>query len=289
MSTATTPAPSLGLHSPIAWVGRAALGSVAFLGGAALLAMGAVRSIFHTKRPAPALVPAVFWQLGRALSMGLALTALVHVGLGSFLTMQSYFGGTFVDGAGAVVGVGLIRNVAPLMSGLTLAALLAARLTPELRARLRNTPADDPEARPDAGRLALPRLVAGTVAGPVLALWGAAVGSLVGWAVAASLLGISATTFWEMFREMLWVRDVVGLLVKGMGFGFFGALFACLEGLRGPLGDEADADPDAVQWAVFRAVCVSALAILLINSTWFVLAYRAGPAFGPTLLAPPNS
>jgi phospholipid/cholesterol/gamma-HCH transport system permease protein len=289
MTTASTSAPSDGLLAPLACTGRAALGAVAYVGNTALLAAGAVRSTVMTKQPAPALLPAISWQVTRALTMGLALTALVHMGLGSFLAMQSYFGGTFADGAGAVVGVGLVRNLAPLMAGLTLAGLLAARLTPELRARLRAVPADDPAAWPDAGRLALPRLVAGTVAGPVLAFWGAAVGSVVGSCVTASLLGISAQTFWQVFHEMLWVRDVVGLIVKGVSFGFAGALFACVEGLRGPVGDDANTDPDAVQWAVFRAFCLAALTILLLNSTWFILVYRVGPAFGPTLLAPPNS
>ncbi len=67
------------------------------------------------------------------LRLGIPLVAVVHVGIGSFLAMQSYFGGTFVEGTGAVVGVGLIRNVAPLMACLTLTGLLAARITSELR------------------------------------------------------------------------------------------------------------------------------------------------------------
>lgn len=289
MTTAAAPGPAVGLQSLLGWIGRSAMGTVAFLGASALLAAGAARSVVSAKGPAPALLPAVSWQLARALSMGFVLVGLVHVGLGSFLSMQSYFGGTFVDGAGAVVGVGLIRNLAPLMAGFTLSALLASRLTPELRARLRATPADDPEALPDLGRLALPRLVAGTVAGPVLSLWGSAVGSFIGWLVASSLLGVSTSVYWQMFGDMLWTRDVVGLAVKGSAFGFFAALFACCEGLRGPVGEDADADPDSVAWAVFRAVCYSALAIMLVNSSWFVLVYRAGPAFGPTLMAPPNS
>jgi phospholipid/cholesterol/gamma-HCH transport system permease protein len=76
------------------------------------------------------------------------------------------------------------------------------------------------------------------------------------------------------------VRDVVGLIVKGMAFGLFAALFACLEGLR---GDERVSTPTAA----LRATCLACLSILVINSTWFVLVYRAGPAFGPTLLTPP--
>ena len=80
-------------------------------------------------------------ELSWMLRLGLPLVALVHVGIGSFLSMQSYFGGTFVEGTGAVVGVGLIRNVAPLMAGLTLAGLLAARVTPELAPGARSTEA----------------------------------------------------------------------------------------------------------------------------------------------------
>ena len=32
--------------------------------------------------------------------MGLPMVGLVHVGLGSFLAMQAYFGATFMDGIG---------------------------------------------------------------------------------------------------------------------------------------------------------------------------------------------
>ena len=89
-----------------------------------------------TTRP---LLPDLLRQLASILIMGFPLVALVHVGIGSFLSMQAYFGGTFVDGTGAVVGVGLIRNAAPMMAGLTLAGLIGARTTAELRGgRVRN-------------------------------------------------------------------------------------------------------------------------------------------------------
>ncbi len=282
----TTPASDFGLAAPFGWIGRKALGGVAYLGGLGLLATGAFRSWVRPSGPAPALRPAVMWQLLRCLAMGLPLVALVHVGLGSFLSMQSYFGGTFVDGAGAVVGVGLIRNLAPLMAGMTLSALLAGRMIPDLRARVQAAAESEGDATLDGNRLALPRLLAGTLAGPVLGLWGSLVGGLIGWAVGRSLLGVSSSSFWLMFRDMLWVRDVIGLLVKGMAFGFAGALFACFEGLRGP-ADDTD-DLDAVSWAIFRAICFSTLVILFINSSWFIFVYHAGPAFGPTLLAPLN-
>ena len=58
---------------------------------------------------------------------------LVHIAMGSFLSLQAYYGSTFVDGTGAVVGVGLLRNLGGMMSGLIFAGILAARMIPELR------------------------------------------------------------------------------------------------------------------------------------------------------------
>ena len=72
-------------------------------------------------------------------------------------------------------------------------------------------------------------------------------------------------------------------LVKGLAFGLISGLFACQEGMRGTASD----DLRVVSAGACRAACFSAVAILVINSGWFILVYHAGPAFGPTLLAPP--
>ena len=71
----------------------------------------------------------LFWML----LLGFPLVGLVHIAMGSFLSLQAYYGSTFVDGTGAVVGVGLLRNLGGLMTGMTLSGVLAARMIPELR------------------------------------------------------------------------------------------------------------------------------------------------------------
>jgi phospholipid/cholesterol/gamma-HCH transport system permease protein len=283
----------------LAWVGRRALDGASYVGEIGTLAASAGRALVRPVGKPPAMLPALMRQLGWMLGMGLPLVGLVHVGLGSFLSMQAYFGGTFVDGTGAVVGVGLMRNVAPMMAGLTLAGLIGARTTAELRGRSRigldgdpGWVADrevvhgrqaDPRRAPEPGRLTAVRIVAAMIVGPVLVCWGVAVGTLVGWQVARELLGVQTHAFFYMFAEMLWVRDVVGLLVKGIAFGAFAALLACHEGLRGP----AVPDPDSVPEAACRATCLAAVAMLALNSVWFLVFYHGGPTFGPTLLAPP--
>jgi len=295
----TPPLTALPLASPLGWVGRQALAGLSYFGGLAGLLAATARSTFRPSDvPIRRLVNA---QLAWMLALGAPLVALVHVGLGSFLSMQSYFGGTFVEGTGAVVGVGLLRNMAPLMACLTLAGLVAARVTPELRAarRAADAPVDDrpgflertaggarPAAaappRPTGDRAVAARVLAAALAGPLLTLWGALVGTAVGFQVSRTLLGVSSHTFFHMFWEMVWFRDVIGVVVKGLAFGLFAGLFACHEGLRPSGGD----DLGAVSSAACRAACFTGVAILAINSGWFLLVYHAGPVFGPTLLAP---
>jgi phospholipid/cholesterol/gamma-HCH transport system permease protein len=287
---------SLSLASPVGWMGRQVLALLAYLGGVASVFTLALRSLFQKRDAIDPLIVAVGGQLSWIFAMGFPLVALVHVGLGSFLSMQSYFGGTFVEGTGAVVGVGLLRNVAALMACLTMAGLLAARITPELRGKWRvaqgaglfDRTASGVVSRPapvegsDPGRDVAARIIAATLSGPILSFWGATVGTVVGWQVSGTLLGVSTNTFFDMFFMMVWVRDVIGLGVKGLLFGFAAGLLACHEGLRSSPED----DFASVSAAACRAACLASLAILVINSGWFILVYHAGPAFGPTLLAP---
>jgi phospholipid/cholesterol/gamma-HCH transport system permease protein len=286
--------------TPLAMVGRGAMGAAGYLGSLGTLIVSAARSVVSPVGEAPPFLPTLGRQTVSILTMGIPLVGLVHVGMGSFLAMQGYFGGTFVDGTGAVVGVGLIRNVAPLLTGMTLAGLLAARFTPELRGR-RTTKLDaDPREiadraplpgqhppsslSPEPARLAAVRVGAGMIAGLVLSVWGVLVGTVVGWQVAQTLLGVSTDSFFSMYFEMLWIRDVAGLVVKGVAFALFAALFACHEGLRGTADEPASSIPSAA----CRAACLAATATLVLNSGWFLLVYHAGPAFGPTLMPPPG-
>src|SRR5215212_2122830 len=131
----THPTLAAAVTSPLAALGRSTLAVVSYLGSLATLAASAARAVVRAPAGSAPFVAAAWRQVASTLVLGMPLVALVHVGLGSFLSMQSYFGGTFVDGTGAMVGVGLIRNVAPMMTGLTLAGLFASWTTAELRGR----------------------------------------------------------------------------------------------------------------------------------------------------------
>jgi phospholipid/cholesterol/gamma-HCH transport system permease protein len=268
--------------------------AIGYAGGIPIAAMGALRALVRPGKRSPRLRSAVARRLEEILKLGVPVIALAHVPLGSFLAMQAFFSATFTEAVGAVVGLGLLRNLATMMTGLTLAGFLAARYVPELRNRpgagLDDTPeavpdrdvrrglAADPRGEDDPGRLVLSRVLAAAIAGPTLSLIGVAVGSGIGMLVAKGLLHVAPAIFIGKFLEMLRPVDVLGLAVKGVLFATVAALAACAEGLR-------DDGPDrlSIPAAVCRAACMAMFGILFLNGSWFTLAYRSGDPFGPLI------
>ena len=287
MSVTTTPRAGISPVTPLRWPLR----SVADLGGMASLLVRAFAAPLKGRADAPPLVRAVLHNAAWMLAMGLPLVALVHVSFGSFLTMQAYFGATFTEAAGIVVGLGLIRNVAPLLSGFVVAGLICAKIPSELRGGPRPG-LDDPRSLPDRdveqglrsdtrpvpsiGRIAFARIAAAALAGPVLSLWGVFVGTTVGMLVSRSMLGQAPEMFLGKIAGMLDSIDVIGLTVKGVGFAGCAALFATYEGLR----PDEQGGPDP-----YRAVFRSIVAILFLNFTWFNLVFLAGNPFGPNVVS----
>ena len=260
---------------------RVTFDAIGYLGRVALLGLSALRAIIRPVGPTTSFVSETSRQFESLLGMGLPTVALVHVGMGSFLAMQAYFGATFLDGIGPIVGVGLIRNLAPLLTGFILTGLISARYVGEFRGLTG-------EASADPGRLACTRVAAAVMAGPILAAWGAGVGTAVGFLIARSMMDVTVPAFFDMMLEMLWARDIVGLVCKGAAFGGLAALLACHEGLARSAEGSASDPAEAIVAAGCRAACLGGVAILVFNSGWFLLFYHAGPAFGPTVLTPPH-
>ena len=298
-----SPAPTSAAGWPESgWSRSKLLRPVVALGDLAVLLGAAASAPFRPAAGQPPLTRVVARQFEGLLMAGLPLVALIHVGFGSFLAMQAYFRATIPDANGAVVGLGLMRTVAPMLTGTCLAWLLAVRFHAELGGGLRrgldDDPADVPDrdieqgrqadtrALPDIGRVVLPRVLAAMLACPVLTAWGSAVGFLIGAVISRNLLGLTPGTYFGFFFEMLQVPDVLSVVVPGSVFAAAAALFACREALRSAPAVPSSGPPPLATFcpqSIVRAVAYSALAMLLINAAWFSLAYNAGAPFGPSL------
>jgi phospholipid/cholesterol/gamma-HCH transport system permease protein len=270
MSSISTPAPSRRPLDLVGRVGKSVIDGLAYVGGVAVLLLRAAGWLiwpWQSRRHEgqPRLFKSVMHQLFWMLLMGIPLVALVHVAIGSFLALQAYYGSTFVDGTGAVVGVGLLRNLGGIMSGMTFSGILAARMIPELRELSRRVSLEETEIadRPsgprsggrgasnssavetihaDFGSVVAPRVAAAAIACVLLTLWGITTGTVVGWVASESLMGLSTEMFFMMMLKMMWYRDVLGLVAKGMMFGALPAAICCFEGLgRCPNEDDGPA------------------------------------------------
>jgi phospholipid/cholesterol/gamma-HCH transport system permease protein len=307
MSTASNTLRSPGLLAPVAWVGRLVIAGMSYVGGVVLLTGSAASALFRSDREGTPISVAfgrtLVRQLSWMLAFGIPLVGLVHIAMGSFLSLQAYYGSTFVDGTGAVVGVGLLRNLGGLMTGMILSGMLAARMIPELSFLARSLGVGEfrgaLEQKPPvlAHRLAAPRILAAAIACLFLSQWGIVVGTVVGWRASESMMGLPTETFFLMMVRMVWLRDVVGLIVKGLMFGMLPAAICCYEAFREagrqeetvPATDLLLADAGApLATPILRATCFGIVAILIVNASWFILVYHAVPFYGPTLLKPPG-
>ncbi len=258
-SIAVSPHRHLG---PVGWIGRFVLGVPGYVGGVAILTFAAAGWPLWSRFTREAKRSFSFWktliyQLSWMLFMGIPLVGLVHIAMGSFLSLQAYYGSTFVDGTGAVVGVGLLRNLGGLMTGMTFAGhpggaddpgaahpvCAAGRAAKSVPADLSLMPETcDEGSCPEEGvlnsvtpsGLAAPRIAAAGIACLLLSLWGITVGTVVGWKASESLMGLSTEMFFMMMLKMMWFRDVLGLIVKGILFGALPAAICCYEGLGRP-------------------------------------------------------
>ncbi len=299
MSATSEAAPaSPALLRPVGWVGRSVLTVMSYVGGTFLLSVGALGWLLRKDKEhghgLPGFARTTVRQLSWMLTLGFPLVGLIHIAMGSFLALQAYYGSTFIDGTGAVVGVGLLRNLGGMMAGIILAGILAARMIPELRRLAGTLAGGEPHGPlPVAVRLAAPRIAAAAIACPLLSMWGVAVGTLVGWQASNSMMGLPSETFFMMMKKMIWFRDIVGLVVKGVLFGMLPATICCHEALRKEFREDPRAHDHADAGAplatpVFRATCLGIVSILIVNMSWFMLVYHAVPFYGPTLLKPPS-
>ncbi len=174
--------------------------------------------------------------------------------------LLAYMGGSQLDRIGAteyisqVVTVGIVREMAGMMTGIILAGRLGAAFAAELGTMQANEEIDalrtlgvDPVAH-----LVLPRLVAAVAMAPLLILYAMAIGVAAGMLPTVTVYRVGVAEYLEGAREALtWTHLWIGLM-KGVLYMALVALAGCHEGLRA--GRNAEAVGAATTRAVVRAL-----------------------------------
>lgn len=248
------------LISPLARLGGTVLGALAGVGRVAIFA---ARTLGHM------LAPPFYWRefLHAFLSIGyfsLPVVGLTALFTGGALALQIYAGGARFNAESVVpsiVAIGMTRELGPVMGGLMVAARVASSIAAEIGTMKVTEQIDalvtlstDPMKY-----LTVPRVLAATLAVPLLVGVGDAIGILGGYVVGVNRLDFNPATYMKNTLDFLEFWDVGSGLVKGAVFGFIVALTGCYYGMGSGRGAQG------VGRATKSAVVVASILILAAN------------------------
>ena len=244
----------------LARLGRTVLGSLANVGRIAIFAGETVshlmRPPFYTREFLQALV-----QIGWLSLPVVGLTALFT---GGALALQIHAGGARFNAEAVVpsiVAIGMVRELGPVLGGLMVAARVASSIAAEI-GTMKVTEQIDALVTLSTNPmkyLTLPRVLAATLAVPVLVAVGDSIGILGGWIVGVTRLDFNSATYLRNTVDFLETWDVVSGLVKGAVFGFLVALMGCYHGMQSGRGAQG------VGRATKSAVVAASVLILAAN------------------------
>jgi len=210
---------------------------LAAIGRVALFALQVVCHLFR-----PPFYPREF--LHALMQIGwfsLPVVGLTAVFTGGALALQIYSGGARFNAEAVVpsiVAIGMVRELGPVLGGLMVAARVASSIAAEI-GTMKVTEQIDALVTLSTNPvkyLAVPRVLAATLAVPVLVGVGDAIGIAGGWLVGVNRLGFNSATYLQNTVDFLESWDVVSGLWKGAAFGFIVALMGCYHGMNSGRG-----------------------------------------------------
>lgn len=218
---------------PLATIGRLVIDLLAGVGRVArFTARTIVRGL------TPPYYPARFAeQLAHIGWFSLPVVGLTAIFTGAALAQQIYTAGSRFSAQStvpAVVVIGIVRELGPVLVGLMVAGRVASAMAAEI-GTMRVTEQLDALAtlRTDAYRyLIAPRLFAAMVALPLMVLVANAIGIFGGWLLAVQKLGFNSANYLAVTRRFVSADDFRMAVVKAGVFGFFIALMGCYHGFR---------------------------------------------------------
>lgn len=207
----------------------------------------------------PSLVIAEIYSVG-VLSLLIIIVSGLFVGM--VLGLQGYY--TLVDfGAservGQLVALSLVRELGPVVTVLLFAGRAGSALTAEIGLMKATEQLSSMEmmAVDPYRRVLAPRMLAGFLALPVLALIFSFFGVLGGHLVAVEIVGIDIGAYWsQMQANVSFTADVYNGILKSIVFGFVASWIALFEGY------DAAPTTEGVSRATTRTVVHTSLAVL---------------------------
>ena len=192
------------------------------------------------------------------------------LGLQGYDALNKYGAG---DSLGIFVGLSLVRELGPVVSGLLFASRAGSAVTAEigLMKTTEQIAAMEMMAVDPLARIVAPRFWGGVVSMPLLAALFSVLGVFGAYIVGVRLIGVDNGAFWGNMRAGIdfW-PDVTNGIIKSIVFGIAVSLIAVFEGYV------AAPTAEGVSTATTRTVVGSSLAILALDFLLTVFMFRGG-------------
>ncbi len=218
-------------------IGKNTRAALAALGRVVLFALATLRHMvsgpFYLRELWVALI-----QIGWLSLPVVGLTALFT---GGALALQIYAGGARFNAEAVVpsiVAIGMTRELGPVLGGLMVAARVASSVAAEI-GTMKVTEQIDALVTLSTNPmkyLTVPRVVAATLAVPLLVAVGDAIGIMGGYLVGISRLGFNEAAYIKNTFDFLEQWDILSGMIKGAVFGFIVSLMGCYSGMNSGRG-----------------------------------------------------
>ncbi|SNT72567.1 MlaE family ABC transporter permease [Paracoccus seriniphilus] len=244
--------------NPVGLIGRATLRGIRGTGALALFVM---RGLFRVR---PFYLRVFLTQLLQIGWLSLPVVGLTALFTGAALALQIHSGGARFqagDVVPAIVAIGMVRELGPVLGGLMVAARVASSIAAEI-GTMKVTEQIDAliTLSTDPMRwLVTPRLWAAMLTVPCLVAVGDVIGIMGGWLIGINSLGFNSATYLSNSWAYLEYWDVMSGLIKGAFFGLIVAVSGCWFGMHSGRGAEG------VGRATKSAVVAAAVGILAAN------------------------
>ena len=244
----------------VAAIGRGTLGGVRAAGAIALFGLAGLSHLFR-----PPFYGRMFWRAFVEFSyFSLPVVSLTAVFSGMVIALQSFTGFSRFSAESAIPGVvelSVVRELAPVLAGLMVSGRVGAAMAAEI-GTMRVTDQIDALSTLSTNPmkyLVAPRLLAGTIALPLLVAVADVLGVMGGYIVSVVKLGFSSTGYLVNTLNFLTRDDVFAGLAKAAVFGFLIALMGCYHGYNSRGGAQG------VGSATTSAVVAASILILMFD------------------------
>ena len=248
------------IHEALASIGRSTMALFASIGRLVVFAASAVSHMLR----APFYPRELAVQLLRIGYFSLPVVGLTTLFTGGALALQIYAGGARFNAESVVpsiVAIGMVRELGPVLAGLMVAGRVGASIAAEI-GTMKVTEQIDALTTLSTNPmkyLVAPRILAATIAMPLLVLVGNIIGILGGFLVGTLRLDFNAAAYVTNTVDFLETGDVTSGLIKAAVFGFIVALMGTYSGFNSGRGAQG------VGQATTNAVVTASVLILASN------------------------